>query len=134
MIQKINIFVIFLIFSAVLIMACAAEKTVKKAPEPAPVVSAEPEKHADVDFTISCMECHQEETPEAVTEWKESSHGKMNFGCYMCHGDGSESFAASPKADRCEACHSGNEKCIIKTNEGKCYDCHNGHSMKTAKS
>ena len=69
MIQKISIFIIFIIFSAILIMACASEMAVKKVSEPAPVVTLEPEKHADVDFTISCMECHLEETPEAVAEW-----------------------------------------------------------------
>ena len=133
MIQKISTLVVFVIFSAILIMACASEMAVKKAAEPQKLVSAEPEKHSEVDFTISCMECHQDVTPEAVAEWKESTHGKMNFGCYMCHGDGVEDFAPSPKMDRCEACHSGDEKCMTRTNDGKCFDCHDGHSMKTVK-
>lgn len=133
MIQKMSTFIVFIIFSAILIMACASEMAVQKPAEPQKVVSAEPEKHADVDFSISCMECHLTETPEAVADWKESTHGKMNFGCYMCHGDGVEDFAPSPKMDRCEACHSGDEKCMMQTNDGKCFDCHDGHSMKTAK-
>ena len=133
MIQKITIFVMVAFFSGILIMACASEKAVKQEATPKKVVATETEKHIEVDFDISCMECHQEETPEIVSDWKSSTHGKMNFGCYMCHGDGIEDFAASPKADRCEACHSGNKKCEMKTHEGKCFDCHDGHTLISAK-
>ncbi len=133
MIKKISAFVIFLMFLAIVILACTTSETVvkKETAKQTKAVSAEPEKHPEVDFSISCVECHETETPEAVADWRESTHGKMNFGCYMCHGDGVENFAPSPKMDRCEACHSGAEKCFNQTNEGKCFDCHDGHSMKT---
>ncbi len=132
MIQKISFLVVFVIFSVILVMACASEKAVQKTTLAKELVLAVSEKHADVDFSISCMECHQEETPEAYNAWKESSHGKMNFGCYMCHGDGEIEFAASPAVDRCEACHTVNEECTA-NNAGTCYDCHDGHSMKVTK-
>jgi len=132
MIQKISFFIVFVIFSVILVMACASEKVVQKAPVAKETVVAEPETHADVDFTISCMECHAEETPEAYAAWKESSHGKMNFGCYMCHGDGVETFASSPTVESCESCHTGHEDCMV-NHAGTCYDCHDGHSMKIIK-
>lgn len=130
MIQKISMLVVFIIFSAILIMACASETVVKKVAEPKETVYVEPEKHADVDFSISCMECHQTETPEVTADWKKGAHGKMNFGCYICHGDGVENFASSPGANRCESCHSGSEKCFKQTVAGRCFDCHDGHTLK----
>ncbi|MBN2366360.1 MAG: hypothetical protein JXL67_09330, partial [Calditrichaeota bacterium] len=64
------------------------------------------EKHPEVDYSISCQECHSELTPEIFQEWQDSKHGVMNYGCYMCHGDGVEEFAAKPGSERCTACHS----------------------------
>ena len=132
MIQRINVLIIMMIFSVILVIACTAKKTVEKAAAVNNVVAVESEKHAEVDFTVSCMECHQEETPDAFNAWKVSSHGKMNFGCYMCHGDGVEEFSANPSVERCEACHSDHEECMTKNVDG-CYDCHDGHSMKVVK-
>lgn len=132
MIQKISFLVVFVVFSVILVMACASEKAVQKATVAKELISAEPEKHAEVDFSISCMECHQEVTPEAYDAWKESSHGKMNFGCYMCHGDGTVTFASSPTVESCESCHTGHEACMI-NHADACYDCHDGHSMKIIK-
>lgn len=132
MIQKISAVIIVTIFSVILVIACATEKAAQKAINTNEVATLDKETHPEVDFSISCMECHQEETPDAYNAWKESSHGKMNFGCYMCHGDGVEEFAASPEVNRCEACHTGHEECLTK-NADACYDCHDGHSMKVVK-
>lgn len=55
------------------------------------------DKHPDVDWTIGCAECHEEMTPEVFKDWKESKHGDMNFGCYICHGDGQETFTRKAK-------------------------------------
>lgn len=88
------------------------------------------DKHAEVDFSLSCVECHSEETPEAVADWKSSPHGQMNFGCYMCHGDGDHEFYPSPGTDRCIACHSGQEVDFSKTKLNNCFDCHQGHTLK----
>lgn len=88
------------------------------------------EKHPDVDFSVSCVECHTEVTPEIVKEWKSSAHGKMNFGCYMCHGDGQQEFYAQPGTQRCISCHPQYEVDFSKTNASKCFDCHQGHTLK----
>lgn len=87
-------------------------------------------KHADVDWSISCMECHQQVTPDAVKEWKSSKHGMMNFGCYMCHGDGQVEFYPQPGTERCIGCHSGYEVDSAKTGVKNCFDCHKGHTLK----
>jgi len=89
-----------------------------------------PAKHEKVDFSISCVECHEEVTPQAVKDWKSSKHGLMNFGCYMCHGDGIEEFEARPTTDRCISCHSAQEVDWSKTPANNCFDCHKGHTLK----
>jgi hypothetical protein len=88
------------------------------------------EKHIDVDYTISCMECHVQETPEITKEWKESEHGAMNYGCYMCHGDGEEEFYAKPGTERCISCHSDQDVDFSKVAVNNCFDCHQGHTLK----
>ena len=87
-------------------------------------------KHEDVDFSISCVECHQEATPQAVKEWRESKHGMMNFACYLCHGDGVESFEPKPSTEKCIGCHSGQQVDPQKAPGMTCFDCHNGHTLK----
>ncbi|HFE63334.1 hypothetical protein B1H10_05230 [candidate division KSB1 bacterium 4484_188] len=89
-----------------------------------------PAKHADVDWSVSCMECHQEVTPDAVKEWKSSKHGLMNFGCYMCHGDGQEEFYPQPGTERCIGCHSDYQIEPTQTTVKNCFDCHKGHTLK----
>ena len=87
-------------------------------------------KHAEVDFSISCMTCHEEETPEITEEWQGSKHGMMNFGCYLCHGDGQEEFYPKPGTERCNGCHSGQEVDFSKVPANNCFDCHQGHTLK----
>lgn len=129
MIHKIVKIAFTIIVSAIFIMACAASKEVKKPVEAPKPVAEKLEKHPDVDYSISCMECHETETPEQVEEWRSSPHGKMNFGCYMCHGDGVEEFAASPGSERCVSCHSDQEVDFTKCKLDNCFDCHQGHSL-----
>lgn len=88
------------------------------------------EKHAEVDFSISCVECHSDATPDIVKDWKGSKHGMMNFACYMCHGDGQETFAAKPGSDSCIGCHSGHEVDFSQVKVKNCFDCHGGHTLK----
>lgn len=88
------------------------------------------EKHPDVDFSISCTECHQEVTPEIVAEWKSTKHGMMNFGCYMCHGDGQEEFKAKPDTDNCLNCHTGEPVDASKGGNLNCFSCHKAHDLK----
>lgn len=88
------------------------------------------DKHPDVDWTISCTECHADVTPEVVEKWSESRHGAVNFGCYICHGDGEEVFYAKGTDERCIGCHAGQEVNFEKIKMKSCFDCHNGHSLK----
>lgn len=88
------------------------------------------QKHPEVDFSISCQECHQETSPQIYQEWKDSAHGVMNYGCYLCHGDGQEEFAAKPGSERCVGCHSPQEVDFSKLAVDNCFDCHQGHSLK----
>jgi len=88
------------------------------------------EKHPDVDYSVSCVECHQEVTPEIVKQWRSSKHGLMNFACYICHGDGKVEFYKKPGTDRCVSCHSGLPTDYSKTVARNCFDCHNGHTLK----
>lgn len=116
-----NLKILFSGLVLIIFLGCTAATLAKK--------DVQEQKHPDVDFTLSCGECHMEVTPEIHTEWAESAHGKMNFGCYMCHGDGQQEFAVKPGTDRCISCHSGDEKCIERTKDGNCFDCHKGHSL-----
>jgi hypothetical protein len=92
--------------------------------------SGETEKHPEVDFTISCKECHKETSPEIYEDWAGSGHGKMNFGCYMCHGDGEEEFYVKPASDNCISCHSAQDVDFSQSKFNNCFDCHQGHSLK----
>jgi hypothetical protein len=89
------------------------------------------QKHPEVENfeKISCVECHTEVTPDIVKDWKSSKHGKMNFACYMCHGDGIEEFNAVPATDRCISCHSGQID-FSNLKQNQCFDCHQGHTLK----
>jgi len=89
-----------------------------------------PTKHPEADFSISCVECHTETTPDIVEEWKSSKHGMMNFACYMCHGDGVEEFWPKPSTDRCTSCHSAQTVEWDKAPVKNCFDCHKGHTLK----
>ena len=87
-------------------------------------------RHSDVDFTLSCRECHSEATPEIYQQWKSSAHGIMNFSCYMCHGDGQVEFYPRPGSERCVGCHSPQEVDFTKLKVENCFDCHQGHTLK----
>lgn len=87
-------------------------------------------KHPEVDFSISCAECHAEETPDAYNDWKSSKHGLMNYGCYLCHGDGEVEFYPSPGTEQCIGCHSAQDVDFEKLPLKNCYDCHKGHTLK----
>jgi hypothetical protein len=101
------------------------EKTTQKVVTNTPV-----EEHLDVDWNVGCQECHAEETPDIFAEWKDSRHGTVGFGCYICHGDGEETFAATGSVDGCQGCHDGyEEKCGVESKDKSCFSCHNGHTL-----
>lgn len=88
------------------------------------------DQHPEVDWSIGCQECHAEVTPDVFTAWEASRHGDVNFGCYICHGDGAEEFFPQGSDATCSGCHSGYEEKMVENNNSSCYDCHNGHTLK----
>ncbi len=119
-----------------LLMAYACSSTT---PNPKPMTQSlsstasvsEDEKHLDVDFSVSCLECHTEETPEVVADWSAGTHGQVNVGCFICHGDGEEEYYASPGTEACISCHdSMAEEVATAESDENCFTCHNGHKLK----
>lgn len=86
-------------------------------------------KHIDVDFSLSCNECHIDVTPDIVADWKSSGHGRMNFGCYICHGDGEVEFYPVAFTEKCITCHSNNEEHLSEHKNRGCFRCHDGHTL-----
>lgn len=87
-------------------------------------------KHASVDFSESCMQCHAEVSPDIYSDWKSSGHGILNYGCYICHGDGETEFYPVGSEDKCISCHSKSEGHLARMEYTGCYDCHDGHTLK----
>ncbi len=57
-----------------------------------------------------CVECHTQESPGIVQDWKLSAHARNEVGCDVCHGDDHMSAddvanAALPTPDVCADCH-----------------------------
>lgn len=64
----------------------------------------------DAGLAADCVDCHKNVTPNIVTDWELSKHGKMGMDCAVCHG--SDHATASdvaktkiPTPDTCAACH-----------------------------
>lgn len=88
------------------------------------------QKHAEVDFSISCVECHQETNPELTKAWYEGKHGLVNVGCFVCHDDGEVRFAPKPTSENCVACHSDYTTDAKGAEIKDCFACHDGHHLK----
>jgi hypothetical protein len=57
-----------------------------------------------------CVECHQEVTPNIVSDWKISKHAENDVDCSVCHGDlhkANDDFAnvQIPTPETCNECH-----------------------------
>jgi len=57
-----------------------------------------------------CVDCHQKETPNIVSDWKLSRHSSQDVTCSACHGAEHRSAAdvakvAIPTPETCAACH-----------------------------
>ena len=57
-----------------------------------------------------CIECHAKQTPNIVSDWKQSRHSQVSVGCDTCHGAAHHTAqdAASariPTPDTCAQCH-----------------------------
>jgi hypothetical protein len=87
-------------------------------------------QHVEVDFTISCVECHSSTSPEVVQDWKEGKHGEYDHGCQICHGVSAEDFNARPGNAQCRRCHGRQKIFPSQTCARSCFDCHDGHSLK----
>lgn len=89
-----------------------------------------PDEHPEVEWDVSCQDCHAEETPEVFKSWEASRHGTVNFGCYICHGDGEKTFYAKGTDKDCQGCHAAQVESMEKTEFKSCFKCHDGHSLK----
>ena len=59
----------------------------------------------------SCIECHNKQTPNIVSDWKLSKHSQMDVTCVACHGDQHQSASdvskvKIPTPETCAQCHS----------------------------
>ena len=57
-----------------------------------------------------CVVCHKKLTPQIVSDWELSKHGKMGLTCAVCHGTEHESAedvdkAEIPTLETCGKCH-----------------------------
>jgi len=62
-------------------------------------------------YAEECVDCHRSTTPNIVTDWEISKHGKAGMGCAVCHGSDHNSpdtvdKVKIPTPDTCAACHS----------------------------
>lgn len=58
--------------------------------------------------TQTCIGCHREKTPAAVSQWEESVHGKQGIGCEACHGSDHEAIVRGERTvtqTACAPCH-----------------------------
>jgi len=118
---------IILVIGLIIVSCCPPETTTVT---PEPITTKVLVTHPDEDFTsMSCSECHADITPDIYNDWKESGHGKMDYGCYICHGDGLVEFYPTANTEGCVACHSNNEPHLARFEYGRCFECHDVHSL-----
>ncbi len=87
------------------------------------------DKHPEADYSESCLDCHQEMTPEITEEWDSGMHGTMRVGCFICHGDGEVEFTVEPDTELCMSCHSKWETTYDGIDAKSCFSCHDGHTL-----
>jgi hydroxylamine dehydrogenase len=61
-------------------------------------------------MAADCVDCHKSTTPNIVSDWELSKHGKAGIGCSVCHGSDHDSPAnvaavKIPTPDTCATCH-----------------------------
>lgn len=62
-----------------------------------------------------CVDCHQKNNPNIVSDWKLSKHSQKDVDCANCHGDGHKSAddvakAQIPTPETCISCHDAQVK------------------------
>jgi len=118
--------IIILAFLFLFVSCCTETSNVK----PESIATKTIIVHPAEDFsTLSCSECHADVSPDIYTAWKGSGHGKMDYGCYICHGDGEVEFYPKASTEGCVSCHSNNEAHLARFEYVGCFDCHDGHSL-----
>ena len=119
---------IMILTGLIIMISCCPTEATTAIPGPTTVQAAI--MHPAEDFSsVSCSECHADATPDIYTAWKESGHGKMDYGCYICHGDGVVEFHPMASTEGCVSCHSNNESHLARHEYEGCFDCHNAHSL-----
>ncbi len=66
----------------------------------------------------ACIECHQKDTPDLVSAWREGPHAKAltSVGCAACHGDRHiKSLEGARKSSACVTCHGGEGSPVAKS-------------------
>jgi predicted CXXCH cytochrome family protein len=63
-----------------------------------------------VAYADTCVECHQKNNPNIVSDWKLSKHSQNDVECSACHGDKHQSasdvnLVQLPTPDVCAECH-----------------------------
>ncbi len=97
-------------------------------------VITEDDEHTEIDeemANMTCVECHQEYSPEVTENWFDSKHGMNNVKCFVCHGDLEETFVLHPKPDRCIGCHADQVSSLAHDSMAAkdCFSCHDGHIL-----
>lgn len=88
-----------------------------------------PAEHPDVEFDVSCNDCHAEETPEVYAAWESGVHGDVNIKCFICHGDGTETFTLKPPVETCRGCHDTAFPAFEASGQESCFSCHDHHTL-----
>ena len=64
----------------------------------------------------SCVECHEKETPDPVSQWRASAHAPDAADCVACHGDRHDGAAARARRnDACTGCHGGSDSSVVRS-------------------
>ncbi|MFQ5799340.1 MAG: multiheme c-type cytochrome [Bacteroidota bacterium] len=72
-------------------------------------------------FAQACIDCHQKETPQIVSDWQLSKHSENGIACADCHGDkhtskGDVANVVIPTPTVCATCH---EEQVAQFSKGK---------------
>lgn len=60
--------------------------------------------HRQEMYGKTCIECHQELSPQIIEAWQASKHGLLPTGCSTCHGE-EKNFNGRPTQETCLNCH-----------------------------
>ncbi|HJM51924.1 MAG TPA: multiheme c-type cytochrome [Alphaproteobacteria bacterium] len=61
----------------------------------------------------ACRDCHRQQTPDLVTDWRDGRHGPEQAGCAACHGQLHGALAAARQGQACVDCHGGPKASLV---------------------